>query len=130
MSFILIGGVMGEGGMTGEVGRAILCVRDIVSILLGALLSAFALRGFLVPNRFFDGGITGSSLVLHENTTLRMIGGVQQCAVPTSAYGHMQALHAHRAAGHGKEAGAHRGTRRIPRLASRAGRCTLQERPC
>ena len=46
--------------MTGEVGRAILCVRDIVSILLGALLSAFALRGFLVPNRFFDGGIPES----------------------------------------------------------------------
>ena len=116
--------------MTGEVGRAILCVRDIVSILLGAFQSAFALRGFLVPNRFFDGGITGISLVLHENTTLRMIGAVQQCAVPTSAYGHVQALHAHRAAGHGKEAGAHCGTRRIPRLASRAGRCTLQERPC
>lgn len=35
-------------------------------ILLGALCSAFALNGFLVPNRFFDGGVTGISLLLHK----------------------------------------------------------------
>ncbi|WP_344711163.1 YitT family protein [Sphingomonas humi] len=52
--------------MTGQAGRAMPSMRGIVSILLGALLSAFALRGFLVPNRFFDGGVTGVSLVLHE----------------------------------------------------------------
>ena len=37
-----------------------------VSILIGALSSAFALRGFLVPNKFFDGGVTGASLLIHE----------------------------------------------------------------
>lgn len=36
------------------------------SILLGALSSAFALRGFLVPNQFFDGGVTGASLLVRE----------------------------------------------------------------
>ncbi len=35
---------------------------DFVFIVSGALLAAFALKGFLVPNYFFDGGITGISL--------------------------------------------------------------------
>ncbi len=52
--------------MTSEVERRLPSIRDILSILLGALLSAFALRGFLVPNKFFDGGVTGISLLLHE----------------------------------------------------------------
>lgn len=52
--------------MTGEIARAIPSARSLVSILVGALLSAFALKGFLVPNKFFDGGMTGISLVIHE----------------------------------------------------------------
>ncbi len=39
---------------------------DLIFILSGALLAAFALKGFLVPNNFFDGGITGISLLIHE----------------------------------------------------------------
>lgn len=39
---------------------------DVLLILLGALCSAFALNGFLVPNNFFDGGVTGISLLLHK----------------------------------------------------------------
>ena len=46
--------------------RLLPSVGNIVSILLGALSSAFALRGFLVPNKFFDGGVTGVNLLLHE----------------------------------------------------------------
>lgn len=46
--------------------RQIPSAGAVVSILLGALCSAFALRGFLVPNKFFDGGVTGVSLLLHE----------------------------------------------------------------
>ncbi|MBK8626397.1 MAG: YitT family protein [Saprospiraceae bacterium] len=34
--------------------------------IVGVLLSAFALKGFLVPNHFFDGGVTGMSLLFHE----------------------------------------------------------------
>jgi uncharacterized membrane-anchored protein YitT (DUF2179 family) len=30
------------------------------------IITSFALKGFLVPNHFFDGGITGISLLLHE----------------------------------------------------------------
>ncbi|GGD23531.1 YitT family protein [Flavobacterium orientale] len=39
---------------------------DFIYILLGAWVSGFALRGFLVPNHFFDGGVTGISLLVHE----------------------------------------------------------------
>ncbi|HLY71325.1 MAG TPA: YitT family protein [Puia sp.] len=39
---------------------------DVILILIGVLTAGFSLRGFLVPNNFFDGGITGISLLIHE----------------------------------------------------------------
>jgi uncharacterized membrane-anchored protein YitT (DUF2179 family) len=41
-------------------------IQDLVFIVIGVLTAAFALKGFLVPNRFFDGGVTGISLLIHE----------------------------------------------------------------
>jgi uncharacterized membrane-anchored protein YitT (DUF2179 family)/predicted metal-dependent HD superfamily phosphohydrolase len=41
---------------------------DILLIIFGVITAAFALQGFLVPNNFFDGGITGISLLIHELT--------------------------------------------------------------
>jgi uncharacterized membrane-anchored protein YitT (DUF2179 family) len=41
---------------------------DILLIVLGVITAAFALKGFLVPNNFFDGGVTGISLLIHEIT--------------------------------------------------------------
>jgi len=41
-------------------------VSDLFLIGLGVISAGFALKGFLVPNKFFDGGITGISLLLHE----------------------------------------------------------------
>jgi uncharacterized membrane-anchored protein YitT (DUF2179 family) len=40
--------------------------NDIAFIVIGVLLAAFALKCFLVPNGFFDGGITGVSLLISE----------------------------------------------------------------
>jgi uncharacterized membrane-anchored protein YitT (DUF2179 family) len=40
--------------------------QDGVLIMLGVVIAAFALKGFLVPNHFIDGGITGVSLLLHQ----------------------------------------------------------------
>lgn len=40
--------------------------RDIIYVVTGILFCGFALKGFLVPNQFFDGGITGISLLIHE----------------------------------------------------------------
>lgn len=40
--------------------------QDIIYIILGILFSAFAMKSFLVPNHFIDGGVTGISLFGHE----------------------------------------------------------------
>jgi uncharacterized membrane-anchored protein YitT (DUF2179 family)/predicted metal-dependent HD superfamily phosphohydrolase len=39
--------------------------EEIFMILMGVMLSAFALKSFLVPNHFFDGGITGVALLVN-----------------------------------------------------------------
>ncbi|NEU08822.1 DUF2179 domain-containing protein [Flavihumibacter sp. R14] len=41
-------------------------IQDFLLIITGVVIAGFALKGFLVPNHFFDGGITGISLLLHE----------------------------------------------------------------
>ncbi|WP_342646074.1 YitT family protein [Mucilaginibacter sp. CSA2-8R] len=41
-------------------------VIDAFYTITGILFCGFALKGFLVPNKFFDGGVTGISLLLHE----------------------------------------------------------------
>ena len=40
--------------------------QDFFLMVLGVLVAGFALKGFLIPNQFFDGGVTGISLLLHE----------------------------------------------------------------
>jgi uncharacterized membrane-anchored protein YitT (DUF2179 family)/predicted metal-dependent HD superfamily phosphohydrolase len=39
---------------------------DLVLIIVGVLTAGFSLNRFLVPNNFFDGGITGISLLIRE----------------------------------------------------------------
>jgi uncharacterized membrane-anchored protein YitT (DUF2179 family) len=39
---------------------------DYLHIIAGAVMSGFALKSFLVPGHFLDGGVTGISLFLHE----------------------------------------------------------------
>lgn len=41
-------------------------LHDYFLIVVGVVMAGFALKGFLVPNHFFDGGITGLSLLVHE----------------------------------------------------------------
>ena len=41
-------------------------IQDTGYTALGILFCGFALKGFLIPNQFFDGGVTGISLLLHE----------------------------------------------------------------
>lgn len=41
-------------------------LSDYISIGLGILSINFALKGLMVPNHFFDGGVTGIALLLHE----------------------------------------------------------------
>ncbi len=41
-------------------------VGDMILMVFGVATAGFALKSFLVPNNFFDGGITGISLLIHE----------------------------------------------------------------
>ncbi len=41
-------------------------VQDAVYAIVGVLLAGFAIKTFLLPNSFLDGGATGMSLLLHE----------------------------------------------------------------
>jgi uncharacterized membrane-anchored protein YitT (DUF2179 family)/predicted metal-dependent HD superfamily phosphohydrolase len=41
-------------------------LQDFLLVVVGILFAGYALKGFLVPNHFFDGGITGISLLVHE----------------------------------------------------------------
>jgi uncharacterized membrane-anchored protein YitT (DUF2179 family)/predicted metal-dependent HD superfamily phosphohydrolase len=41
-------------------------LSDALYTITGVLFSGFALKSFLIPNLFFDGGVTGISLLIHE----------------------------------------------------------------
>lgn len=40
--------------------------RNLLQIVLGTGLAVVAMKGFMIPNRFLDGGVTGISILLHE----------------------------------------------------------------
>jgi uncharacterized membrane-anchored protein YitT (DUF2179 family) len=40
-------------------------IRSVLFILAGVLSAGFGLKGFLMPNDFIDGGVTGISLLIH-----------------------------------------------------------------
>ena len=41
-------------------------LTDTLYTIVGILFCGFALKSFLIPNAFFDGGVTGISLLIHE----------------------------------------------------------------
>jgi uncharacterized membrane-anchored protein YitT (DUF2179 family) len=41
-------------------------LKNLIQIVVGCGLAIFAMRGFMIPNQFMDGGVTGISLLLHE----------------------------------------------------------------
>jgi uncharacterized membrane-anchored protein YitT (DUF2179 family) len=44
----------------------VLNLKNFLLILTGVLLAVFSMKGFMIPNKFMDGGITGISLLLKE----------------------------------------------------------------
>jgi uncharacterized membrane-anchored protein YitT (DUF2179 family) len=40
--------------------------KTFLLMLVGVFLAVFALKGFMIPNGFLDGGVTGISLLIHE----------------------------------------------------------------
>ncbi|MBC7902332.1 MAG: YitT family protein [Gemmatimonadaceae bacterium] len=46
--------------------KVVLNGKNLLLILVGTTLAVLAMKGFMIPNRFMDGGITGISILLHE----------------------------------------------------------------
>jgi len=47
-------------------------IQDSIFMVLGVLTAGFGLKGFLLPNSFIDGGVTGISLLIAEVTILTL----------------------------------------------------------
>ena len=45
-------------------------IRELSFITLGIISASFGLKGFLLPNSFIDGGVTGISLIISELTNI------------------------------------------------------------
>ena len=45
-------------------------IREMSFIALGIISASFGLKGFLLPNSFIDGGVTGISLIISELTNI------------------------------------------------------------
>jgi uncharacterized membrane-anchored protein YitT (DUF2179 family) len=41
-------------------------IKNLLHLVLGTGLAVLAMKGFMIPNQFMDGGITGISILLHE----------------------------------------------------------------
>ena len=55
---------------------------DAFTVAVGILFSSFALKSFLIPNKFFDGGVTGISLLIHELYELNIAWVIVLCNIP------------------------------------------------
>lgn len=46
--------------------KTILDFKNLFQIIVGTSLAVLAMKGFMIPNRFLDGGVTSISIILHE----------------------------------------------------------------
>jgi len=46
--------------------KKVLNLKNFLHIAFGIVLAVLAMKGFMIPNRFLDGGITGISILLYE----------------------------------------------------------------
>lgn len=65
-------------------------VIDTIYVIFGILFCGFALKGFLVPNKFFDGGVTGISLLIHELNELNIAYVIVAVNIPFIIMGAIQ----------------------------------------
>jgi uncharacterized membrane-anchored protein YitT (DUF2179 family) len=47
--------------------RTLFTIKNFIVMMIGVLCAAFALKGFMIPNHFLDGGVTGIALLIHES---------------------------------------------------------------
>jgi len=65
-------------------------VIDTIYVIFGILFCGFALKSFLVPNKFFDGGVTGMSLLIHELNHLNIAYVIVAANIPFIIIGAFQ----------------------------------------
>lgn len=41
-------------------------LKNLLHIIIGSGLAVLAMKGFMIPNKFLDGGVTGISILIHE----------------------------------------------------------------
>ena len=46
--------------------KHVFSLKNLFQIFIGTGLAVLAMKGFMIPNRFMDGGVTGISLLMHE----------------------------------------------------------------
>lgn len=46
--------------------KTIFSFKSILFIILGSICGTIAIKGFMIPNHFIDGGVTGVSILIHE----------------------------------------------------------------
>lgn len=46
--------------------KKIFALKSLMFTILGVLCATVAIRGFMIPNHFFDGGLLGISILIHE----------------------------------------------------------------
>jgi len=64
--------------------------KDTIFIVLGILSAGFGLKGFLLPNGFIDGGVTGISLLVNELTEFSLPVLIVVINVPFIVLGYFQ----------------------------------------
>jgi uncharacterized membrane-anchored protein YitT (DUF2179 family) len=46
--------------------KKVFSIKNLLHIIMGTALAVLAMKGFMIPNRFLDGGMIGISILLHE----------------------------------------------------------------
>jgi uncharacterized membrane-anchored protein YitT (DUF2179 family) len=57
-------------------------IRGILFVILGVLSAGFGLKGFLMPNDFIDGGVTGISLLINVKTDIPLAPSIIILNIP------------------------------------------------
>ncbi|MBC7949130.1 MAG: YitT family protein [Chitinophagaceae bacterium] len=94
------GGLMGDSQPLGKFRQAkdkwkkkrtvYTSARSVVFILIGVASAGFGLKGFLMPNHFIDGGVTGISLLINAKTGISLSAMIVLFNIPFLLLGWQQ----------------------------------------
>jgi uncharacterized membrane-anchored protein YitT (DUF2179 family) len=65
-------------------------LKEAILVILGVISFAFALKGLLIPNNFFDGGVTGIGLLITKKYDLNIASVIVLVNIPFIIFGAYQ----------------------------------------